>query len=91
MHSDDSPPKPSPCSMRNIISCSGEVEIPHRKHDTANTRIVQRSTRTRPKRSASSPAPIAPTSDDTSVHVTMAPAIDLLMPHCASSVEIRNE
>ncbi|MNL14251.1 hypothetical protein D3C87_1351830 [compost metagenome] len=91
MHSDDSPPKPSPCSMRNTSSCSGEFAMPHRKHDTANTMMVQRSTRTRPKRSASSPAPTAPTSDETSVQVTMAPAIDLLMPHCASSVEMRKE
>ena len=81
-----SPPKPRPCRPRVISSCQKELVNPLRKVNSANHKMVICRMRTRPKRSASSPASHPPNAEISSAAVPSMPACPLLMCQAAISV-----
>ena len=83
-----SPPKPKPIRARAIKSCSKLWAKPLRKVKTENHRMVSCSVRTRPMRSASSPAAQPPTAEHSSVTVAIWPAWALVRLHSAMMVGI---
>ena len=71
-------------------SCSKELVKPHKNVQTANQRMVNCSTFTRPILSARMPASHPPTADVIRVAVAMRPACALLMPQAVIRVGITN-
>src|ERR1035437_5756294 len=85
-----SPPKPSPCKLRVSKSCQKDCVKPERKVNAANHRMVHCNTRTRPTRSASTPAIHPPIAATIRTTVARIPACPLVIPHSAMSAGIAN-